>query len=85
MKVASFGLIAFLVFSFFCCSSQKTEWKGTIEEMDGVTVIKNPKEPMYGGKVLTYLRQLLKYSKNPFFYFQQLSSLKINFSEKCSA
>jgi hypothetical protein len=26
-----------------------------------------------------------EYSKNPFFYFQQLSSLKINFSEKCSA
>jgi hypothetical protein len=29
------------------CQNQKTEWKGTIEKVDGVTVIKNPKEPMY--------------------------------------
>jgi hypothetical protein len=48
MKVSKLGLIAFLTFTFFCCSSQKTEWHGTIEEADGVTVVKNPKEPMYG-------------------------------------
>lgn len=29
------------------CGQQKAEWKGTIEEMDGVTIVKNPKEPMY--------------------------------------
>ena len=29
------------------CQNQKNEWKGTIEEVNGVTVIKNPKEPMY--------------------------------------
>jgi hypothetical protein len=48
MRAAKFGFIAFLVFSFFCCSSQKAEWKGTIEEEDGVKVIKNPNEPLYG-------------------------------------
>lgn len=29
-------------------SEQKTEWKGKIEYEDGVKVIKNPKEPLYG-------------------------------------
>ena len=30
------------------CGGQKAGWKGTIEEVDGVTVVKNPKEPMFG-------------------------------------
>jgi hypothetical protein len=30
------------------CQRQKSEWKGTIEEEDGVKVIKNPGEPLYG-------------------------------------
>lgn len=30
---------------------QKAEWKGTIEEVDGIKVIKNPKEPIYGKEV----------------------------------
>jgi hypothetical protein len=38
---------------FLCCSSKKTEWQGTIEEVNGVTVVKNPKEPMYEGKLFT--------------------------------
>ena len=29
------------------CEKQKTEWKGTIEEVNGLTVVKNPKEPIY--------------------------------------
>lgn len=29
------------------CQKQKAELKGTIEEVDGLTVIKNPREPMY--------------------------------------
>jgi hypothetical protein len=34
------------------CQQQKAEWKGTIQEVDGVTVVKNPKEPMYGELIL---------------------------------
>jgi hypothetical protein len=52
MKTIKIGLILFLMFTFFCCSSQKTEWQGTIEEVDGVTVVKNPKEPLYIGDLL---------------------------------
>jgi len=50
LKLIKVGLALLLTFTFFCCSSQKTEWQGTIEEVDGVTVVKNPKEPKYSGK-----------------------------------
>jgi hypothetical protein len=30
------------------CQQQNTKWKGTIEEEDGVKVVKNPDEPLYG-------------------------------------
>lgn len=42
-------VIMLLVF----CQKQKTEWKGTIEEIDGVTVVKNPKDPMYGEEIFS--------------------------------
>lgn len=31
----------------FSCKKQTTEWQGTVEEIDGITVVKNPGEPMY--------------------------------------
>jgi len=31
----------------FSCNSQESKWNGTIEEVDGVIVVKNPKESMY--------------------------------------
>ena len=33
------------------CSPQKAEWKGTIEEVDGITVVTNPKEPIYDNDI----------------------------------
>ncbi len=32
----------------FSCQKQSTMWQGTIEEIDGVTVVINPGEPIYG-------------------------------------
>jgi hypothetical protein len=40
------------------CQQQKAEWKGTIEEVDGVTVVKNPKEPMYSENVVSLKEEL---------------------------
>ena len=46
-------LLLICIFSLYlCCSPHKKEWQGTIEEVDGVTVVKNPKEPLYIGDVL---------------------------------
>ncbi|MCJ7618344.1 MAG: 6-bladed beta-propeller [Desulfobacterales bacterium] len=33
------------------CTQNEAEWKGTIEEEDGVTIVKNPKEPMFQGSI----------------------------------
>jgi len=46
-----------LLFSSF--GQEKPEWKGTIEVEDGVTIVRNPKEPMYGEDVF-YLEEELK-------------------------
>lgn len=40
------------------CEKQKAEWKGTIEEDNGVTIVKNPKEPMYGEGVFSLEEEL---------------------------
>lgn len=41
-----------------CCRPQKTEWKGTIEEENGITVVKNPIEPKYGEDVFSLEEEL---------------------------
>ena len=40
------------------CSGSKASWQGTIEEINGVTIIKNPKEPMYGKNALILEEEL---------------------------
>lgn len=51
-------LIIFNLVVVEACKNQKAEWKGTIEEINGVTVIKNPKEPMYREDVLSLEEEL---------------------------
>ena len=49
-----YTLIIFLFFSFIIglsCGKQKSKWKGTIEEVNGVIVVKNPKESIYSEDV----------------------------------
>jgi hypothetical protein len=51
MTKTKFLLMIFLLFSFGCAIpklEQKPEWKGKIEIENGVKVIKNPGEPLYG-------------------------------------
>jgi len=33
---------------FFSCRSHKNGWQGEVEEVDGVTIVRNPLEPYYG-------------------------------------
>jgi len=53
-----FVCIFAFTFLFISCKQQKAEWRGTIEETDGVTVVNNPKEPMYGEEVLSFVEEL---------------------------
>jgi hypothetical protein len=45
VMITAIGIVA--------CTSQELEWEGTIEEIDGVQVVKNPNEPMYGEDILS--------------------------------
>lgn len=53
-----FILIIACFFILVSCNQQKTEWEGTIEERDGVVVVKNPIEPIYEENVLVLEEEL---------------------------
>ncbi|MEE8376776.1 MAG: 6-bladed beta-propeller, partial [Candidatus Aminicenantaceae bacterium] len=53
-----FILIIGFILLFIFCQQQKTIWKGTIEEKDGVIIIKNPKEPIYGEDIFSLTEDL---------------------------
>ncbi|MGD2294540.1 MAG: 6-bladed beta-propeller [Candidatus Aminicenantes bacterium] len=56
-----FPVICILILSFYlltACGSQKTKWKGTIEEVDGVPVVKNPDQPIYPDEVVRFEEEL---------------------------
>ena len=41
-KIIPIVLFLSVIIMLFSCVRQNSEWKGTIEEADGVTVVKNP-------------------------------------------
>jgi hypothetical protein len=49
--VKTFILISIFIMSSGC-QKQKTGWQGTIEEENGIRIVNNPAEPMYGELVL---------------------------------
>lgn len=56
--IFSIALFLSIFLILVSCSKQKAAWKGTIEEIDGVTVVKNPKDPMYGEEVFILEEEL---------------------------
>ena len=56
--VISIVLFVSVFVMLISCKKQKTEWTGTIEEVDGVTVVKNPKEPMYSEDIFNIKEEL---------------------------
>jgi hypothetical protein len=48
VSVFLFWLLPFLP----SCHQQQSGWNGTVSEVDGVTVIDNPVEPMYGNQIV---------------------------------
>ena len=43
----------FLTFICFSCNQQETEWKGAVEKVNGVEIVNNPVEPIYGINALS--------------------------------
>lgn len=53
--------ILFLVSAFlvtFSCSQNEAEWKGTIKEVDGVTIVNNPLDPIYAENIFDLEEEL---------------------------
>jgi hypothetical protein len=40
------------------CQKQDSAWKGTISEENGMTIVKNPKEPIYGADIFSLKEEL---------------------------
>ena len=51
-KITLAGLIVFGLTICIACQKQKAGWQGTIEEENGVRVVTNPAEPLYGELIL---------------------------------
>jgi len=45
-KVILSALFISIFVVFFSCGKKKAEWTGTIEEENGVILVKNPNEPI---------------------------------------
>ena len=48
-------IIFIVILCFFSCGPKKEgmQWKGTITEKDGITEVRNPKEPMYQDQIFS--------------------------------
>lgn len=70
-RFISILLIIFIVLGSQALSYQKADWKGTIEYEDGVEVIKNPSDPLYGEITFELEEDLLIEDKDGKDYFFQ--------------
>jgi hypothetical protein len=54
-----FIIILALILLVSGCGQEKEAWKGTIRKEGGITIISNPKEPIYQGEVLKLEKELV--------------------------
>lgn len=68
-----------ILLSFSSCGSQKAEWQGRIEEVNGVMVVYNPKEPLSenAGRVLQLTEKMRITDSQGDFYFKSPGNIKI--------
>jgi len=58
IKVVSITLFISILTTFVSCGKQQAGWKGKIEEVDGVMVVKNPKKPIYKEDIFNIKEEL---------------------------
>lgn len=78
-KVLLIYLVIF--FSFAVCNQQKLKWEGTVEEIDGVVVVKNPEEPMYAEDAVTFEEELVIKEDEEVYLFSNLIVLAVTEDE----
>ena len=79
IKVISIVLFLSVLIMLVSCGKQKAEWKGTIEEGDGVQFVINPVTPLSknAGRVLSLKEVMRIIDTGRNFYFKYLHSIKI--------
>ncbi len=88
MKNKSFILptmvFLWMIFIFASPAQQKARWKGTIEKIDGVTVVKNPKKPMYGSDVFHLEEELSigEEGKGDEYIFSEIRDIAVDAEDK---
>jgi hypothetical protein len=70
-----------------CCKNQKSEWRGEIQEENGIAVVRNPKKPMFREDVFVMETELTLGTREgkEEFMFQGLSDLDIDKDENIYA
>jgi len=83
-NLISFVSVLPVLIMLTACKTQKAEWKGTIEQEDGVTVVKNPKEPMYGEDVFNLEEELTigEAEGREEYMFSQIRSMAVDDTER---
>ena len=73
-----------MLFLFTSCNQQKSEWAGKIEEIDGVTVVKNPKEPIFSDEAFNLVEDLSigKAEGKEEYMFSQISAIDVDDNER---
>ena len=69
VKITSGLILTLFIMQFISCRQNETEWKGNIEKIDGVKIVKNPMEPMYGEITLDLEEDLTIDDKDGIDYF----------------
>jgi hypothetical protein len=82
-KAATIFLFLSFLILFVSCQTQKPEWKGTIEEENGITVVKNPKEGLWDSEEKTNVtiikeRQIGELDGPEEFIFDYISDVAVN-------
>lgn len=77
-KVVSIILFLSVFMMIVSCRKQKAEWKGTIEKEAGVTVINNPKEPLYSGDILSLEEDLTIGEKEKEPVFEAIRTIRVD-------
>jgi hypothetical protein len=82
-KTLSIVLFLSVLIMLVSCQKQKAEWKGTIEEVNGVTLVKNPKEGLWDSKekanvTIIKERQIGELDGPEEFLFDYVSDVAVN-------
>jgi hypothetical protein len=84
-KITYFVVVSFIAASMILvgCGQQKDKWKGTIEEQEGVTVVKNPEEPIYSKDVFSLEEDLTieNVEEEEGFTFQDITHIVVDDDE----